>query len=384
MQPFGSATQPATNDIQPSSTLVNSSERPSDPTSPTTAEPDEEVALTRLRRRRDSPISAHSSPERPTPTRPRNAFELLNAGAARQKARDSKMRDSELIDAQAEESDDDDGWGFTAKEAEEDDDEDDIVTGLVDDAEIADELREQQDALVTEKARAVAAEDDARREAEAKKVVDGHYRIKRRGNEFLSDEEDEAGPRLSKKARRQRHIDREDGLFKLGGEANVFLEAYNQDLESDNEFDEAPPSPGLVTSPILNLSAKERDALLKQRARMNTDPTEVLRMDEEDDVRDFAISRASRPTLVQSDEDGVRVPLFAALRSAESYSKFVSEQAANPRGTGGGVSVVGHGTAKPVPKRSASTASTASAGQSSSRSLGGSGSVLFRRGNRFG
>ncbi|CAK9782252.1 hypothetical protein CC85DRAFT_325372 [Cutaneotrichosporon oleaginosum] len=379
---FATATQPASN--EPSSTLINSSDRPSDPTSPTTAEPepelDDEVTLTRIRRRRSSAqlSSGPSSPEIPTP-RPRNAFDLLNAGAARQKARDSKTRDNALIDAQAEESDDDAGWGFVTKEAEEDDEEDGYVPELVDDEVVADEIREAQDALATEKARAMAAEDDARREAEAKKVVEGHYRVKRRGNEFLSDEEDEAGPRMSKKARRQRRLDHKDGLFTLEGEANVFLQAYEEDLESDHEVEEAPPSPGLMLSPVQDLSARERDALLRQRARMNTD-TEgaAFRMDEDDEVSGFAISRASR-TVVQAEEDGIHV--FAASRTVESYTKFVSEQASNPRRNGGGgVSVVGHGS-KPTSKR---TARTASAGPSTSRSLGGSSSAaLIDRKNRF-
>lgn len=66
--------------------------------------------------------------------------------------------------------------------------------------------------------REIAQEDDARREAEAKKITDGHYRHKRRGNDFLSDEEDEEtrSRRLTKKQRRQRKLEREDGLYKLG------------------------------------------------------------------------------------------------------------------------------------------------------------------------
>lgn len=64
----------------------------------------------------------------------------------------------------------------------------------------------------------IAREDDARLEAEAKKVTEGFYRTKRRGNDFMSDEEDEEGrPRkLSKKQRRQRRLDREDGLYRIG------------------------------------------------------------------------------------------------------------------------------------------------------------------------
>jgi hypothetical protein len=110
---------------------------------------------------------------------------------------------------------------------------------------------------------------------------------------------------------------------------------------------------------------------------MNTADAAGPFMDEEEEGG-FMIARA-RTTLVEAEEDGVRV--FAASRSVESYSKFVSEQASNPRRGGGGVSVVGHGGAKPAPKR---TASAASAGPSSGRSLGGSGSVLLGRGNRFG
>lgn len=114
--------------------------------------------------------------------------------------------------------------------------------------------------------------DDARREAEAKKVAEGHYRVKRRGNEFLSDEEDEEGKprRWTKKQRRQRRLDKEDGLFTLGDEANVFVQAYEEDLLSDNDIEEESPSPSDAMSPEKKtLTAHERQELLRARARRN-------------------------------------------------------------------------------------------------------------------
>jgi len=64
----------------------------------------------------------------------------------------------------------------------------------------------------------MAAGDDARREAEARKITEGQYRTKRRGLDFYSDDEDDENKpcRLSKKQRRKRMLGREDGLDKLG------------------------------------------------------------------------------------------------------------------------------------------------------------------------
>lgn len=66
--------------------------------------------------------------------------------------------------------------------------------------------------------REVQQADDAKREAEAKKITEGQYRTKRRGIDFYSDDEDDEDEprRLSKKQRRKRMLGREDGLDKLG------------------------------------------------------------------------------------------------------------------------------------------------------------------------
>lgn len=49
-------------------------------------------------------------------------------------------------------------------------------------------------------------------------MTEGYYRRKRHGNEFMSDEDDEGGKtrKFNKKQRRQRRLDREDGLYKIG------------------------------------------------------------------------------------------------------------------------------------------------------------------------
>ena len=71
--------------------------------------------------------------------------------------------------------------------------------------------------------REIAEADDAKREAEAKKITEGHYRVKRRGKDFYSDGEGSGDEgrgghkrKWSKRERQKRRLDREDGLEKLG------------------------------------------------------------------------------------------------------------------------------------------------------------------------
>lgn len=66
--------------------------------------------------------------------------------------------------------------------------------------------------------------DDQKREEEAKKITAGEARVKRRGVDFFSGDEDEEGkPRLSKKQRRQRRLGKKDELMQLGGSFLDFL-----------------------------------------------------------------------------------------------------------------------------------------------------------------
>lgn len=114
--------------------------------------------------------------------------------------------------------------------------------------------------------------DDARREAEAKKVIEGHHRIKRRGNDFLSDEEDdeEGRPRLTKRQRKERRLAQAKAVLELGDEANVFVDTYDEDLDTDNEIEEDDAAPAGFMSPDKQVwSAQERQDMLRARARMN-------------------------------------------------------------------------------------------------------------------
>lgn len=134
--------------------MVNSTAKTSNPTSPIQTL-DDELSLTRLRRRHRSPTPTKASPDRPLPSLTRNAFDVLHAGAARQATTSNRAHNSELIDAQAEESDDENGWGFAANEAEDDEEGDELgyVPELVDDVAVAEDVRLEQDALAAEKHR---------------------------------------------------------------------------------------------------------------------------------------------------------------------------------------------------------------------------------------
>jgi hypothetical protein len=140
-------------------------------------------------------------------------------------------------------------------------------------------------------AREIEKADDEKREAEARDVIEGKHRIKRKGQDFFSgdeEEENETGrKKWSKKMLKKRKLEREDGLHKLGrsrlgdptsivpqsgerwnalpiawaanpchkgpeppvrfaisransvrfadGEVNVFVDAYEQDMDSDGD-----------------------------------------------------------------------------------------------------------------------------------------------------
>jgi mediator of replication checkpoint protein 1 len=121
-----------------SSTIINSTE---DPPSPT-----QEQSFTRLRRRR-SPTTTSPPPEPAPKTAPRNAFDILQRGAATEAAKGHQRSKPAFLDEQAEESDDDNGWGFNG--GNDDDDEEGLDTGyipeLLDDKEM-DEEEKQRDA----------------------------------------------------------------------------------------------------------------------------------------------------------------------------------------------------------------------------------------------
>lgn len=109
-------------------------------------------------RRRGSSSSPTDSPQLDVKSPKRNAFDMMTAGA-RQAARRAELRQakSALVDEQAEESDEDNGWMFHNKgdDEEDDGDEDGYVPDLVDDTTISEDQQKEQDSLAAEKRRCV-------------------------------------------------------------------------------------------------------------------------------------------------------------------------------------------------------------------------------------
>lgn len=98
-----------------------------------------------------------STPTPSSPKRSRNAFEAMLKAQARKEKTEKKLEKSEFVAGEAEESDDDDQFGFGARikkddgEEDEDDDQDKVVEGLVDDADMDEETINER--LVLEKAK---------------------------------------------------------------------------------------------------------------------------------------------------------------------------------------------------------------------------------------
>ncbi|KAI6105443.1 hypothetical protein F5141DRAFT_1064629 [Pisolithus sp. B1] len=178
-----------------------------------------------------------------------NAFDVLGKTSNRPKVPREKLKDSEFVAAEAEESDEDDMFGFGGpKKGDDDDDEEDgeeqneVMTELVDDKDMDVEM-ERPD-LVQEKFREHEAEDDQRLEKFHQEVVEGKYRKKRLGrgvnlDEDSEDEDDDGDRRIRQRLSKKRKIEGDD-LEALGQneETRAFYNTYHQDLayDEDDEF----------------------------------------------------------------------------------------------------------------------------------------------------
>ncbi|ORX34134.1 hypothetical protein BD324DRAFT_636765 [Kockovaella imperatae] len=389
-------------------------------------------SLVRLRRRVSSPVimpqATFGGPS--TLGRGTNAFDQMMKASLR---REEKARavNHNLIDEQAEESDEDTGWAALGGEEDEEDGADEgYVPDLVDDEAVDEDERKKQDELAAAKAREIAEADDAKREAEAKKITEGHYRTKRRGQDFYSDDEDDDEHRgkrrkWTKKERRKRRLEREDGLEKLNGEENAFRQIYEEDLESDEDStveDEVPldkrdRSP---TPESQRRTGKDTWAMLRQRARINKEREgqveddmldqaigfdgagfQPAMLDEEmpTDVEDegetqFSIARGTRT--VTSFVDTESGQSFAAFRSADTYARYVQEESQTTRRANGtaGASVVqrnhgvtggarGSSRAPSLLSRSSSQMADKLRPPSRADSTSSGGSILASRSNKF-
>ncbi|WVQ97004.1 hypothetical protein IAU59_004114 [Kwoniella sp. CBS 9459] len=350
--PFGK-TQSQT---QAASTMVDAQDSlPTGSPSPTQTQ---EESFSRLRRRRSDPEGASITL---SPTQPANAFERLMAGPREPIGQNKKLK-SKMVDEQAEESDEDNGWGRMGDEDEDDDEGDDgYVEGLVDDQAIDEEEKRRQDEAAAEKNREIQMADDARREAEARKITEGEHRRKKRGVDFYSDDDDDDDDgkkkRWSKKQRRKRKLEAEDGLVKLDGEENVFVKAYDEDLDSDDEdIEETPLSPGLekqrrvyhdiavdddedsqMEDPPRQpaMTYREKMEMVKKRAELNRGKT-TAEIEAEDaiDLDDiatgpaYAVSRKRRNTFVDEPEE-MGIDADDAGHSGFSISRSASRSMSN-------------------------------------------------------
>jgi mediator of replication checkpoint protein 1 len=153
--------------VKSSSTLLNSthSDGPSheDLDMPS---PEGDGHYGRLRRRGsddddgyDGADATSPSPIKPKP-KSKNAFDALQRGAAREARRaDLAKHKPAFLDEQAEESDEDDGWGMNGGGGKDDEDDEDLDNGyvpeLLDDAEVEEGEKSMQAALAAEKFRNV-------------------------------------------------------------------------------------------------------------------------------------------------------------------------------------------------------------------------------------
>lgn len=341
--------------------------------------------LRRLRRRSASPLPPTANPTSPEPASimaypPKvNTLDVLGNASKRPKVPKEKLKDSEFVAAEAEESDEDDMFGFGGpkKDDEEEDGEDEakMVEGLVDDT-VMDVEMERPD-LVQEKFREHEAEDDQRREKFHQEVVEGKYRKKRLGrglnlDEDSDDEDDEADRRIRQRVNKKRKIDG-DNLEALGQseETRAFYNTYHHDLvdDGDDEFkhlrdaptnesddDDEPEPESISVSEVLE---RVREAARNPSAVKPLDPTNTDWIDEPtaDDPVGVRVKVMSRPTRTsrRPNHGNVDFDVEAPKRSIENDSEqkqwlsWAKDQGGRHHGTGRsatGAAVTGHAKVK--------------------------------------
>ncbi|KAF7978296.1 hypothetical protein HWV62_887 [Athelia sp. TMB] len=378
----------------------------------------EAVPLKRLRRRSSSPVSRgvlefdRSTPTPSSPKRSRNVFEaMLKAQARKEKSEKKKLEKSEFVAGEAEESDDDDQFGFGARikkddgEEDDDDDQDKVVEGLVDDADMDEETINEQ--LVLEKAKEHLAEDDAVNEKLHMDAIGGKLRIKKRGGLGIDDDsEDDDENDDDKKRRRQmakkRKIDG-DNLEALSKDPKTapFHTAYRSAIDDDNaefaylqtedqDFVMDSEEGGAVgddsEDPPVTVSVHELRDQLRAAARENPvdeereefdsfDVSWVEGLEEDNDGQDVRVKTVSRMTRVSRqhidrDIDMERpTTIHADSEHAQAWARKEGKNTRNA-GTGRsavGAAVTGHkakakaggGSLRSLPSASASTAAAA-------------------------
>ncbi|KAG9317178.1 hypothetical protein JVU11DRAFT_1371 [Chiua virens] len=201
--------------------------------------------LRRLHQRSASPLQQRALGQKDSPDAKLNSFNILGKPPKPpSKGQNEKQKKSEFVAVEAEESDEDDMFGFGGPKGdddeEDDDDQDKVVDGLVDD--MAMDAETEAVDLVQEKYREHEEQDDERLQKLHQDAIEGKLRMKRRGLgvdlEDNSDEDEDDDHRIRQRIYKKRKIEG-DTLEALGQneETRAFYNTYHQDLiDEDDDF----------------------------------------------------------------------------------------------------------------------------------------------------
>ncbi|WVO13082.1 hypothetical protein L204_100692 [Cryptococcus depauperatus] len=308
-----------------------------------------------------SPSPVETLPMKPTyrSSGSRDAFDVMREGALQEAAQvlsKENMNKPKYVQAEAEESDEDmGGW---LKEADDEDEESDnegldqYIEELVDDEAMdeAEQLRHAE--LIAEMRKKHEEEDDAKLEAEARKIIQGERRKKRKGRDFYDSDDSDDGrgrrKRLNKKQRKVKEIRFQEGL--LPGERNAFGESYLLDHydTDDDDIGVQEYTPALLggvesISPTQEyaeedkLSRREKLERLKEIGRKNRgrnlDDSERmyyhldLQLDQTFETNKLDMSRGSAITLDDGVDNGeIEYAVTKGPRSYERKDKIVHDE----------------------------------------------------------
>ncbi|KAF8845644.1 hypothetical protein BDN67DRAFT_1033013 [Paxillus ammoniavirescens] len=354
--------------------------------------------LRRLHKRSASPIEHKIRGRKASPTvtlvplaagssKP-NAFDILGKPLkSTSKANNAKPQTSEFVAAEAQESDEDDMFGFGGakeddEEEDDDDDQDKIVEGLVDDAFM--DVETEAANLVQEKHREHEEEDDQQVQKLHQDAIEGKLRMKRRdrGVGFQDDsDDDDDGDDEARRIRQRMYKKRKiegDNLEALGQNESTraFYNTYHQDLvDEDDEFKHLREDVVMGEDDVQAEEPEERETVsvdeVRQRLReVAQDNTVVEALDSEDtswidqlmtNEDDDAVrvkvmqhrpskTTTRRPNLGQVDFDGERPKQHAESEQQRkqmlSWAKGQNHRHHGTGRSGNGAAVTGHAKVK--------------------------------------
>ncbi|KAG8218354.1 hypothetical protein J3R82DRAFT_3973 [Butyriboletus roseoflavus] len=342
--------------------------------------------LRRLRKRSPSPLEQKILGQNNNPTA-KNAFNILGkAPKPPSKALKEKHEKSEFVAIEAEESDEDDMFGFGGPKKENDEEDDDneqdkVVEGLVDDTVMNAETEAVD--LVQEKHREHEEEDDQRLQKLHQDAIEGKYRMKRRDrgvgfDEDSDEDDDDDARRIRQRIHKKRKIEG-DSLEALGQneETRAFYNTYHQDLiDEDDEFRHlreniampvdndahAEESEERATVSVDEIRQRVHDMVQNNSEAEVLDPEDTSWIDQsmmieiDDAVRVRVVEhRRSKPTtrhpnVGQMDFDGEQpkrhVESEQERKQMRSWAKDQSHQRQSTGRSGNGAAVTGHTKAK--------------------------------------